>query len=127
MQEADLVRGISGSHGGYETFEMRDIRRIGGTRGLCGGPGKRVDGVFPGPPQSFQNQHRPVDDCSPGRERMMQDGGKRGGTFHGELDRCSKTQGWTTAACSRMPERHGKDQGEDIPKRAGSCWFAGHF
>ena len=32
---------------------MRDVRRIGGGRGLCGGPGKRVDGVFPGRPQSF--------------------------------------------------------------------------
>ena len=26
--------------------------------------------------------------------------------------------------CSRMPERDGKDQGEDSPKQAGSCWFA---
>ena len=25
---------------------MRDVRRIGGGRGLCGGGGKRVDGVF---------------------------------------------------------------------------------
>ena len=33
---------------------MRDVRRIGGGRGLCGGPGKRVDGVFPGRPQSFR-------------------------------------------------------------------------
>ena len=34
-----------------------------------------------------------------------------------------KTKGWTTA-CSSMPERDGKDQGEDRPKQAGSCWFA---
>ena len=27
-------------------------------------------------------------------------------------------------ACSRMPERDGKDQEEEIPKQAGSCWFA---
>ena len=27
-------------------------------------------------------------------------------------------------ACSRIPERDGKDQGEDIPKQAGSCSFA---
>ena len=32
-------------------------------------------------------------------------------------------QGWTTA-CNRMSERDGKDQGEDSPKQAGSCWFA---
>ena len=24
------------------------------------------------------------------------------------------------------PERDGKDQGEDSPKQAGSCWFARH-
>ena len=34
-----------------------------------------------------------------------------------------KNQGWTTA-CSGMPERDGKNQGEDSPKQAGSCWFA---
>ena len=33
----------------------RDLWRIGGGRGLCGGPGKRVDGVFPGRPQSFRH------------------------------------------------------------------------
>ena len=47
----------------------------------------------------------------------------RGGTFHGEMDRCRESQGWTTA-CSGMPERDGKDQEEDSPKQAGSCWFA---
>ena len=46
----------------------RDVRRNGGGRGLCGGAGKRVDGVFPGRPQSFRHQRPPVDDCSPGRE-----------------------------------------------------------
>ena len=46
-----------------------------------------------------------------------------GRTFHGEMDRCCESQRWTTA-CSRMPERDGKDQGEDSPKQAGSCWFA---
>ena len=51
---------------------------------LCGGPGKRVDGVFPGRSQSFRHQRRPVDGCSPGRGGMAQNGG----TFHGEMDRC---------------------------------------
>ena len=55
------------THGGYETAEVRDVRRNGGGRGLCEGPGKRVDGVFPGRPQSFQHQRRPVDGCNPGR------------------------------------------------------------
>ena len=50
MQEADFVRGICDAHGGYETPEVRDVRRIGGGRGLCERPGKRVNGVFPGRP-----------------------------------------------------------------------------
>ena len=94
-----------------------------GGRGLCGGAGKRADGVFPGQPQSFRHQRRPVDDCSPGRGGMAQNGGKRGGTFHGVMDCCKGSQGWTTA-CSGMPKRDGKDQGEDSSKQAGSRWFA---
>ena len=46
---------------------MRDVRRNDERRGLCGGPGKIVDGVFPRRPQSFRHQRQPVDDCSPGR------------------------------------------------------------
>ena len=37
-----------------------------GGAGCVGGQEKRVDGVFPGRPQSFLYQRRPVDDCSPG-------------------------------------------------------------
>ena len=88
MHEADLVRGIYGAHGGYETAEVSDVRRTLGGRWLRGGPGKRVDGVFAGRSQSFRHQHRPVDDYRPGRVGMAQDGGTRGGTFHGEVDRC---------------------------------------
>ena len=47
---------------------------IGGGRGLCGGPGKRVDGAFPGRPQSFRHQRRPVDNCSPDGGGMAQNG-----------------------------------------------------
>ena len=78
----------------------------------CAG-GQIVDGMFPGRPQSFRYQRRPVD------------GGTRGGMFHGVMDRWRESQGWTTA-CSIIPEHDGKDQGEDIPKQAGSCWFARH-
>ena len=102
---------------------MRDVRRIDGGCELCGGPGKRVDGVFPGRPQSFRHQHRTVDDCSPGRGGMAQNGITRGGTFHGEMDPCRESQGWTTAG-SGMPKRDGKGQEEDSPKQAGSCWAA---
>ena len=54
---------------------------------------------------------------------MTQNGRIRAGTFNGEIDCCRERQGWTTAY-SGMPERDGKDQGEDSPKQAGSCWFA---
>ena len=36
-QEADLVRRICSAHGGYDTANVRDVRRIGGGRGLRGG------------------------------------------------------------------------------------------
>ena len=54
------------------------------------GAGNRSDGVFRGRPQSFPHQRRPVDDCSPGRGEMVQDGGTRDGTFHGEMDTAEK-------------------------------------
>ena len=66
---------------------MHDVRRTDGGRGLRGREGKIVDGVSPGRPQSFRYPHRPVDDCSPGRGGMVQDGGTKGGTFYGEMDR----------------------------------------
>ena len=42
-------------------------------------------------PQSLRHQRRGVDDCSPGRGGMAQDGGTRGGAFHGEMDRCRES------------------------------------
>ena len=97
---------------------------FGGGRELRGGAGQIVDEVFPGRPQRFRYQRRPVEGCSsPGRGGMAQDGGTRGGTFHGEKDRCREIQGRTTA-CSSMSERDRKDLGEGHPKQAGSCWFA---
>ena len=51
---------------------------IDGGRGLCWGPGQKVDGVFLGRPQSFWHQRRPVANCSPGRGEMVQNGGTRG-------------------------------------------------
>ena len=104
----NLVHEIGGAHRGDETAEVRDVWRDGGGRGLCGGAGKRVDGVFPGRSQSFRHQRLPVDDCSPGQAEIAQNGRLRGGTFHGEMDRCRENQGWTTAR-SGMPERDGKD------------------
>ena len=112
-------------HGGYETAKVRGVRRTGWERGLRWEPGKIVDGLSPRRPQNFRYQRRPVDDCSPGRGRMAQDGGTRGGTFHGEIDHCRESRGWTTA-CSGMLERDWKEQEQDSPKQACSCWFARH-
>ena len=33
---------------------------------------------------------------------MALDGGTRGGTIHGETDRCRESQGWTTACSSTV-------------------------
>ena len=108
------------------TAKARDVRRTGGERVLRrGGSGKTVHAVSPERPQRLRYQRRPVDDCSPGRGGMVQDGGTRGETFHSEVDPRRESQGWTTA-CSSMPERDGKDQGKDGPKQACSCWFVRH-
>ena len=45
-QEADLVRGIRGAHGGHETAETRDVWRTGGGRGLREGQEKERMGCF---------------------------------------------------------------------------------
>ena len=92
-QEADLVCRVCGAR-------MEDTRlpksvmfgELVGGRGLREGPGKSVDGVFLGRPQSVRHQRRLVDDCSPGRGGMAQDGGTRGGTCYGEMDRCKRAR-----------------------------------
>ena len=95
-----------------------------GRAGCVGGQEKEWMGCFLDDlSQSFRHQRRPVDDYSPGLGEMAQNGRTRGGIFHGKMDCCRKTQGWPTA-CSGMPERDGKDQGEDSPKQTCSCWFA---
>ena len=80
--------------------------------------------VFPGRRQSFRYERRPVNDCSSGRGDMAPDGGTRGGTFHGEMDRCRESITGLRHAVSCMPERDEKDQGVDRPKKACSCQFA---
>ena len=80
-----------------------------------GGAGNRVDGVFPGRPQSFIFMPIGInaDQGTRLQPRTAQNGGTRGGTFHGEIGRCRGSQSWTTA-CSRMPERDGKYRKERI-------------
>ena len=83
-----------------------------GGAGCVGGAGRRVDGASSGRPQNARYRRPVIDDCSLGRGGMAQDGGTRGGTFHGEMDRCRESQDWTTRRRS-MTKRDGKDQGEN--------------
>ena len=46
MQEEDLVCGIFGAHGGYETAEVHDVWRIGGGAGCVRGQEKEWMGCF---------------------------------------------------------------------------------
>ena len=55
--------------------------------------------------------------CSPGRGGISQDGGTRDGAFHGEIDRCRESRGWTTARSS-MSKRDGKRPEKESPKQA---------
>ena len=119
----DLVRGVCGAHGGYETADVRAVRRIGGRHGLRGGAGKEWMGCFLDDLRAFGINADQSLDCSTGRGGMTQDGEIRGRTCHGEMDRCRDSQGWTTAYRG-VPERDGKDQGGNNPKQVGSCWFA---
>ena len=85
--------------------------------GCVGGQEKEWIGCFLDDLRAF-GINQPVDDCSPGRGGMAQNGGIRGGTFHGKMNCCRESQGWTTA-CSGMPERGGK-VGRSKRDRAGS-------
>ena len=117
--EAIIRRGRSFRGDLWRAWRTQDchVRRSGGERRLDEGErgGGIVDGVSPGRPQRFWYQRRPVDHCSPERGGMAQNGRTRGGTFHGELDRCRESRGCTTAFSS-MRERDGKDEGDDFPK-----------
>ena len=121
-QKADLVCGVCGAHGGYETAEVRDVRRNGWERRLYGGAGKRVDGVFPGRPQSFRHQRRPVDGCSPGRGGMAQNGRTRGRTFHSKMGRAEINKAGLRHAvvCSNVTGRTKERISQSKRARAGS-------
>ena len=94
-----------------------------GGAGCVGGQEKELMGCFLDDRRAFGINADHWTTAGPGRGGMAHNSGKRDGTFHGGMDRCRESQVWTTAY-SGMPERDGKDQGEDSPKQAGSCWFA---
>ena len=100
-----------------------------GGAGCVGGTGKRVDGVSPGRPQSFMNQRRPVDDCSPGQRRMVRDGGTRGGPFHGETIAAEEARGGLRHAvvCPNMTGRAKERIAQSKRARAGSLAMSDTF
>ena len=90
-----------------------------GGEGFVGGQEKERMGCFLDDLRAFGiNANQWTTAAQNGAERQH-----NGGTFHDKMDHCRKNQGWTMT-CSGMPERDEKDQGEDNPKQAGSCWFA---
>ena len=103
---------------------MRDVRRICGGRGLCGGPGKRADGCFLDDLRVFginANQWTTA----------AQDEGEWCGTAEREAEHFMAK--WIVAEEAKAGLGHavvcpnvgdGKDEEEDSPKQAGSCWFA---
>ena len=89
-----------------------------GSAGCVGDARKRVDGVFPGRPQIFGISAEQWTTAAQDEEKNGAGRRNKGRNFHGETYRCRESQGWT-AACSSMPERHGKDQeGGDSQKQA---------
>ena len=59
-----------------------------GGAGRVGVQEKEWIGCFLDDLRAFRHQRRPVDDCSPGRGGMAQNGGTRVGAFHGGMNRC---------------------------------------
>ena len=93
-----------------------------GGAGCVGSQKKEWTGCFLDGPRAFGINADHWTTAAQDEGGMAQDGGRRGGTFHGEMARCRGSQGRTTA-CSSMPGRDGKDQGEDCQSkraRAGS-------
>ena len=68
-----------------------------GSAGCVGGHGKKWIGCLLDGLRSFGIN---ADQWTTAAREMAQDGGTRGGTFHGEMDRCRESQAWTTACRS---------------------------
>lgn len=73
-----------------------------------------------GGPTSFLYPDPPVDNHSPGREDMTQDGEIRGGNSHDKMDRGRQSQD-CTPPCSTMSKNDEKNQGKKMAQIARSC------
>ena len=101
---------------------MRDVRRTGRGHGLRRGEGRTNNESSVSWTTSELSVSTPTSErLQPMTRGMTQDGGTRGGTYHGEMVRCREIQD-RTAGCSSSPKRDGKDQKQRIAqsKRAGA-------
>ena len=83
-------------------------------------------GVFHGRPQSFRHQRRPVDDCSPGRGGMAQNGRTRGGHFMAKWIVAEKAKAGLRHAAVVCPNVTGRTKeriAQSKQARAGSLAF----
>ena len=88
-----------------------------GGAGCVGGQEKEWMGFFLDELRAFDINADQWTTAAPD-ERELYRMAEQGATSHGEMGRCRESQSWTTAGSS-MPERDGKDQGEDSPEQAG--------
>ena len=125
-QEADPVCGVCGAHGGYETAEVRHVRRVGGGRAVCvGGQEKAWMGCFLEDLRAFgiNADQRTTAAQDEGKWRRTAEQGAE--HFMAKWIAAEKARaGLRHAVIQNIPEGDGKDQGEDSPKQEGSCWFA---
>ena len=101
---------------------MSDVRSIDGGRGLCEGPGKigdRVVSLTTSKLSTSTPTSRRLQPRTRGNGAIRRN---KGGTFHGKIDRCRESQGWTTAAgvCANVTERTEERIDQSKRARAGS-------
>ena len=98
-KEADLIRRICGAHGGYETAEMRDVRRFDGGRGL-----RKKSGCGVSPTTSERSASSAPTSSGRLQPRTRRNGARRRNKGrnvswrNGSLQR--KSQGWTMTCIS---------------------------
>ena len=87
-QEADLVRGICGGHGGYDTAEVRGIRRSVGRRGLREGAGKIVDCCFLEALRAFEISAEQWTNAAQDEGKWRRTAKQGAELYNGKMDRC---------------------------------------
>ena len=104
VEEAVLVCGVRGAHGGYETAEVRDVRKNGERCSYVRGQEKEWIGCFLDDLKAFGINADHWTTAAQDKGEWWQNKGWNVSWRNGPLQR---SQGWTTA-CSSMSERDGK-------------------